>query len=202
MNTVPFDWMAPQHAGQPLWVFAYGSLIWHPGFPFEEALPARLHGWHRAMCILSVHYRGQPDMPGLVLGLDRGGCCRGLAYRVAASEAVAVCRYLHEREMVNGVYQPRVVPVNLADGRRVAGYVFIARRDHSQYAGPLGLDRAARLIRQGCGLRGSSRDYLASTVAHLDALGLGDQALHRLLRHVDADQGNQDAIGEIAQAVR
>jgi glutathione-specific gamma-glutamylcyclotransferase len=173
---------------QPFWVFAYGSLIWQPGFAYEEALPGRLHGWHRAMCILSFHYRGQPEAPGLVLGLDRGGSCRGLAYRVAGDQAETVREYLHQREMISGVYQPRLAPVNLADGRTVPGYVFITRRDHEQYAGRLALEQAAGLIRQGKGSRGSARDYLASTVAHLEALGLADHALTRLLQRVDDGQ--------------
>lgn len=167
------------------WVFAYGSLIWRPGFNFEEARPAILRGWHRAMCILSTHYRGCPDAPGLVLGLDRGGSCRGLAYRIAPTNASSVRQYLHEREMITGVYDPRFTPVNLADGRRVPAYVFIAKRSHTQYAGPLSPSAAAALIRQGKGCTGSCRDYLATTVAHLDALGLPDKALHTLLHMVD-----------------
>lgn len=167
------------------WVFAYGSLIWQPGFEYIESCPATLHGWHRAMCILSTHYRGSTETPGLVLGLERGGSCRGLAYRVAAEQAERVQRYLHDREMVSGVYQPRFIRLRLQDGRRVAGHVFIARRDHAQYAGPLGLEDAARLIRQGNGRNGSSRDYLANTVSHLETLGLRDAALRRLLDLVD-----------------
>lgn len=167
------------------WVFAYGSLMWRPGFDFEEAIPATLYGWHRSMCILSTHYRGCPDAPGLVLGLDRGGSCRGLAYRVTAAKAPEVRQYLHEREMINGVYDARFAPVDLTDGRRIDAYVFIARRDHVQYAGLLDPREAATLIRQGKGCGGSCRDYLAATVAHLDQLGLRDKALHHLLSVVD-----------------
>lgn len=170
------------------WVFAYGSLIWQPGFAYEEARQARLYGWHRAMCILSIHYRGRPDAPGLVLGLDRGGSCLGLAYRVKAAEADAVRQYLFEREMISGVYEPRTLPVHLGGGVRVASHAFVARRDHQQYAGPLSLDQAARLIRQGSGSTGTCRDYLATTVAHLDALNLPDWGLRRLLERVDASE--------------
>jgi cation transport protein ChaC len=168
------------------WVFAYGSLMWRPGFDYDETLPGYLFGWHRAMCILSTRYRGCPERPGLVLGLDRGGSCKGLVYRVAGSEGPSVRRYLHEREMLTGVYTPRFAPVRLVDGRRVSAYVFTARPDHRQYAGRLSLEQAAELIRQGNGSVGSSRDYLASTVAHLDALGVPDQALRQLLRLVDS----------------
>ncbi len=167
------------------WVFAYGSLIWRPGFDYVETSKATLCGWHRAMCILSTHYRGCAETPGLVLGLDRGGSCRGLAYRVAGEEATTVQCYLHDREMVTGVYQPKFIRLKLEDGRQVPGYVFVARRDHAQYAGLLSPDAAARLIRQGNGFTGSSRDYLANTVTHLESLGLHDEALRRLLYLVD-----------------
>ncbi len=167
------------------WVFAYGSLIWRPDFPFVEGVPGRLHGWHRRMCIRSIHYRGRPDRPGLVLGLDRGGSCRGLAYRVADDLVETVRRILDERELISGVYDPRYAPVTLDDGRRVAGYLFVARRGHDQYAGGLSTEETAAMIRQGHGSCGSSRDYLANTVRHLEILGLGGASLRRLLQLVD-----------------
>jgi cation transport protein ChaC len=167
------------------WVFGYGSLIWQPGFDFEESMPATLHGWHRAMCILSTHYRGCPQTPGLVLGLDRGGCCRGMAFRLAAERAEEIRQYLYDREMITQVYTPRFAPLRLTDGRRVSGYLFTARRDHAQYSGALSPERAVALIRQGIGSGGTSRDYLASTVEHLERLGIRDAALERLLHRVD-----------------
>lgn len=170
---------------EDLWVFAYGSLMWQPDFDYVEARPALLRGYHRAMCILSTHYRGRAEAPGLVLGLDRGGSCRGRAFRVAAERAEAVIALLHDREMITGVYRPGPLPVTLDDGRRVAAHGFVVRRDHPQYRGRLRPDEAARLVRQGSGSRGSSRDYLASTVAHLDELGIRDGSLHRLLDLVD-----------------
>ena len=171
---------------EDFWVFAYGSLIWKPGFAFNEAQPAKLYGWHRSMCVLSTHYRGHPTKPGLVLGLDRGGSCLGLAYAIAADQAEEVRRYLHEREMITAVYQPCTVPLRLLDGRRVQAYTFTAKTDHPQYAGRLARTEACRLVCQGVGKAGTSRYYLAATVAHLDALGLADHHLHHLLRMVDA----------------
>ena len=168
------------------WVFGYGSLMWDPGFIADETTPATLHGWRRAMCILSNHYRGTPERLGLVLGLDRGGSCRGIAFRVAPDRAAAVRRYLHEREMITGVYDPRMAPIRLKDGRQVLAAFYTARRDHEQYAGVLTPDQAAALILQGHGKAGSSRDYLANTVKHMNALGLPKGAMHRLLRLVDA----------------
>lgn len=166
------------------WVFAYGSLMWRPDFDPAEIRAARLIGWHRAMCILSTHYRGTPERPGLVLGLDRGGSCVGRALKVTAGQWPEVRALLHEREMITGVYTPRFVKVCLDDGSRMPAYTFIVDRSHEQYwSGPP--QTAAALIRQGLGPRGSSRDYLANTVEHMDALGMREGALHRLLRLVD-----------------
>ncbi len=167
------------------WVFAYGSLMWRPDFePLEEAT-AVVHGWHRAMCILSTRYRGRPEAPGLVLGLDRGGSCRGRVLRVAADEVEAVKAMLHEREMITNVYTPRMLPARLDDGRRVATYGFVARRDHAQYVRPAPAEAAA-LIRGACGAKGACREYLENTVRHLQELGIRDSRLERLLALVEA----------------
>ena len=166
--------------GRSFWVFGYGSLMWRPDFPFREAAPALLRGYHRAFCIWSFHYRGSEDRPGLVLGLDRGGACRGRAFRVAKADAAAVCAYLHEREMITGVYEPRLLPVEVGK-RRVLAAAYLADRRHAQYAGKLSPERILRHILAGVGKSGSNYDYLESTVAHLDELGIADGPLHRLL---------------------
>ncbi|MDO8605998.1 MAG: gamma-glutamylcyclotransferase [Phaeospirillum sp.] len=170
------------------WVFAYGSLIWQPDFAHLEVRPARLGGYHRAMCILSTIYRGTPERPGLVLGLDRGGSCRGRAFRVAAAEAEAVRAMLHEREMVTRVYLPRMVAVRLDDGGRVPALAFIADRSHAQYFPAGDPARAAALIRQGVGKAGASRDYLSRTVASLAEMGVTDRGLRRLLELVEGER--------------
>ncbi|MBF0563261.1 MAG: gamma-glutamylcyclotransferase, partial [Alphaproteobacteria bacterium] len=155
---------------------------------YVERLPALLQGYYRAACILSTIYRGTPAAPGLVLGLDRGGACRGLAYAVAAESAGDVIDYLYQREMITSVYRPRYVNVALNDGRRVRALTFITNREHVQYAGRLSLEEAACLVRQGHGRSGSSRDYLFSTVEHLKLLGIRDTRLHKLLALVNRDQ--------------
>jgi cation transport protein ChaC len=167
---------------RPAWVFAYGSLMWHPGFRPVESQPALLHGWHRAFCIYSHHYRGTPRRPGLILGLAPGGACRGLAFRIPAARYDAVRSYLWRREIQNdGVYFEISRTVRLAGGRSVKALVYVADRAHPQYAGQLGLARSARLVRQGRGVRGRNLDYVANTIAHLDAFGLEESRLHRLL---------------------
>ncbi|MGH6947877.1 MAG: gamma-glutamylcyclotransferase [Kiloniellales bacterium] len=170
--------------GKDLWVFGYGSLMWSPGFPHIEVLKARLRGYHRRFCVYSFRYRGTPDCPGLVLGLDRGGSCWGLAYRVPAGEVEAALDYLLEREMVTGVYRSRRVSA-LAEGRSLEVATFVVDPAHRQYAGRLDEAELVRLIRQGTGQMGPCGDYLRNTVRHLETLGLHDHALHRILRLVD-----------------
>jgi cation transport protein ChaC len=155
--------------------------MWNPGFPHEEARTARLWGYHRAMCILSYQWRGTRARPGLVMGLDRGGSCRGRVFRVAAPLVPSVMEQVYRREMTTQVYVPRFVPVTLDDGRRVEAWAFVARRGHPQYLGKAAPDRLAALIAQGHGEAGSCREYLANTIAQLEALGLEDQSLKRLL---------------------
>jgi cation transport protein ChaC len=168
------------------WVFAYGSLMWRPGFPVAETRPVTVYGYHRAMCIWSHHYRGTKKRPGLVLGLDRGGSCQGLALRVAKSRIKSVVAYLLKRELLGGnVYHPLTLKARLADGTPVPVYAFVANRENQQYAGKLRFTQAAAFIRTAHGLNGSDRDYLANTVAHIDAMGLADNNLRHLLKAVD-----------------
>ena len=173
---------AKTHA-RPKWVFGYGSLMWNPGFATPETQPARLHGWHRAFCIYSEHYRGTPAKPGLILGLLPGGACRGLAHRLPATDYEATRRYLWTREIDNdGVYQEAIRPIHLADGRTVWSLVYLADRQHRQFAGKLPLAKSIKLVRQGRGATGSNIDYVKNTVAHLGELGLRDRALEELAR--------------------
>ena len=173
------------HQGE-FWVFAYGSLMWDPGFPHLEHHKARLRGYHRSFCVYSVRYRGTPDSPGLVLGLDRGGSCQGVAYRVAADAADDVREYLWEREMFTHVYRPRCLPISMVDApvHRVTALTFVVDRAHAQYAGKLTAVEVKRLIAHGAGTRGRCQDYLLNTVKHLDALGLSSPPLTRLAREV------------------
>ncbi len=173
----------PPSDGRDLWLFAYGSLMWDPGFPFEEARPALLKGYHRAFCLYSTRYRGTPEKPGLVLGLDRGGACRGITYRIAAANHDRVMQYLWEREMLNNAYTCCAVTIDIAPGP-VRGRAFVINRRHKQYAGKLSLERTVELILQGHGQRGASRAYLENTVKHLDQLGIPDKRLHELLRAI------------------
>ena len=176
--------------GEDFWVFGYGSLLWHPGFPHLEVRPAQVHGYHRHFCVFSHIYRGTRARPGLVLGLDRGGSCHGLAYRVPAGEAEEVVAYLHEREMMTEIYDPRWLHLRTREGP-VTAVAFVVDRSNKQYAGRLPLDRVADMILQGAGNRGPCLQYLEKTVHHLEALGLSDPTLRRLLRLVHARIGRE-----------
>lgn len=167
-------------AGQ-LWVFAYGSLMWEPNFPHAEVRPALLRGYHRALCILSIRNRGTEARPGLVLGLARGGSCAGMALRVAPEHHDATLAYLEQREMATHAYRPKLLPVRLGGGDAVRALAFVADPGHRQYVGDLPAEEAARLVRQGHGSYGNSLDYLRNVVSHLDAIGIGDGPLHRVL---------------------
>ena len=171
-----------------IWVFAYGSLMWDPGFAFEAREPALLHGFHRAFCVSSPDHRGTRESPGLVLGLVRGGSCRGFALRVAGVRRRATMEYLEAREMPEPVYHCRRLRMRIAAGP-IHAYAFVVDPDHELYAGKLTLEAIARRIASSEGNRGPNRAYLAETVRHLDALGLADTGTHALQRAVEALAG-------------
>jgi len=161
---------------EDLWVFGYGSLMWRPGFEHVETSPALLRGVHRALCIRSIRHRGTRDAPGLVLGLDQGGSCRGIAFRVAREKAQETHAYLTEREQMNLVYKEQLRPLVLADGRRVRALAYVADRSHPQYV-RLGREAILAHVLAGQGESGACRDYVLSTLAAMAALGINDHAL-------------------------
>ena len=172
-----------------LWVFGYGSLMWRPDFPHAEMREARLYGYHRAPCIYSWHHRGTENNPGLVMGLDAGGSCKGRVLRVQRSDAPGVLDYLHDREMISGVYRPALRKVHFSQGqtRSLLALCFFAERHHVQYAGGLDFANQVELIRKGVGPSGKCIDYFAETIAHMDELGIADGPLHKLLAAVQRD---------------
>jgi glutathione-specific gamma-glutamylcyclotransferase len=174
--------MAATREQSDLWVFGYGSLMWRPGFAFLERTQARLIGAHRGLCVYSFHHRGTPERPGLVLGLDLGGACRGIAYRVAAAERANTVAYLRAREQVTMVYRECVRRVWLKGEpeRQVSALCYMVDRSHPQYAGRLSLDQQLHHVRQGHGHSGANRDYVIATVASLESLGLRETELHLL----------------------
>ena len=163
-----------------LWIFAYGSLMWRPGFAYEERQTVRVHGFHRALCVYSHIYRGTPERPGLVMGLDRGGSCLGVAFRVAPATAPTVLDYLRKRELITDVYNEKRLPVRLPGGRAVRALAYVAERRHAQYAGRLSPGALLAMVRQGNGAAGSNADYVRQTYQHLRSLGFDDALLRWL----------------------
>ncbi len=170
----------PEDPAAEFWVFGYGSLMWRPGFPFAERRPARLRGYHRALCVFSHVHRGTPERPGLVLGLDRGGSCRGVAFRVLAPDVAGTVAYLAAREQATPAYLDRLLAIDLDDGRRVRALTYLIDRAHPQYAGRLPDAELARIVRQGVGRSGANPEYVLATNAHLATLGVRDPVLARL----------------------
>src|SRR5215472_12670445 len=163
-----------------LWVFGYGSLMWRPGFDYLEQVPARLVGEHRALCVYSFVHRGTPEKP--VLGLDRGGACRGVAFRIAETRRAETVAYLRAREQVTSVYREVMRSVWLENDprQRIAALAYVVDRGHVQYAGRLSLAEQLRHVLQGHGQSGNNRDYVLSTVRAIEAEGFRDAPLHRL----------------------
>src|SRR5277367_6435400 len=187
-----------EHERGDLWVFGYGSLMWRPGFTYLERVPARLIGLHRSLCVFSFVHRGTPERPGLVLGLDRGGMCRGIAFRVAAAARAETVNYLRAREQVTSVYVETKRQIELEDKtrRRVRALCYIVDRSHVQYAGRLTLAESLRHVRQGHGKSGPNRDYVIETVRALESLGYREGELHllaeRLGGHPTSATGHQE----------
>jgi cation transport protein ChaC len=169
-----------------LWIFGYGSLMWRPGFPYEERHAATLAGLHRSLCVFSHVHRGTPDRPGLVMGLDRGGACRGVAFRVAENRRDDTLAYLREREQVTSVYVEAARRIRLDDGRSIHALVYIVNQRHPQYAGRLAADAILALVRQGIGRSGPNPDYVVATHRHLLQLGVCDPMLTWLYKRLEA----------------
>lgn len=183
-------------AEAPLWVFGYGSLMWNPGFAYEDRVLATLPGYARTFCMRSIHHRGTDANPGLVLALDRtaGAACRGLAFRVAAGQAGSTLDYLRERELISSAYLEERHAVTLDHGTQVEAVAYVVDTSHVQYCGGLPLETQARIIARAVGGRGPNTEYLYNTVAHLGELGIADPDLEWLVARVRrlADEGSPD----------
>ncbi len=177
--------LAHPRAQQPVWVFAYGSLIWKRGFPFAERRIAALHGYHRQFCLLLKRFRGSPDAPGLMLGLERGGMCRGVVYRLADHERDEALRAIWAREILTAAYVPHWANVRTAEGP-VRAIAFIINRAHERYTGRLSDAAVADALARARGHVGTCAEYLLETVTHLEELGIRDRRLWRLQAMVAA----------------
>ncbi len=165
--------------GAPVWIFGYGSLMWNPAIHVVASSRAQVFGYHRSFCLSLTLGRGSPDKPGLMLGLDRGGSCVGIAHRIAGQHVESELEILWMREMLGGTYTPKWLSADIGGTRRTV-LTFVANHDHERYIGPQPFKKAARLIAKSEGILGSNRGYLYNTIKELDALGIGDGPLHAL----------------------
>jgi len=186
----------PAAAGGPdaVWVFAYGSLIWNPAFHYAEARLGRIHGWHRRFCLWTHLGRGTPDNPGLMLGLDAGGSCGGLAYRVAPESLREELFVIWQREMVTSSYRPVWVRVH-AGGLHIPAITFAIDRSTERYAGPLPDEQVVETCATAAGALGNCADYLNNTVEHLAEMGVVDRHLTRLRERVAERRAQRAAAG-------
>jgi glutathione-specific gamma-glutamylcyclotransferase len=180
MKLMPGD---PSIDPNDFWIFGYASLMWRPGFAFTEAQAATLPGFVRDMCFTSIHYRGTPEVPGLVCGLMplKTGLCKGYAYRVALDQIDTAVNYLDSRELITGIYLPRHLPLQLADGRRITARVHVADTKHAQFSGTWSDAEKVAAIVKGVGSEGRSLDYLSSLVDRLHELEIEDAHMMALL---------------------
>lgn len=179
--------------GDDFWVFGYGSLMWRPGFDFIERTQAFVHGYHRSLCVFSHVHRGTPESPGLVLGLDYGGSCHGVAFKVAAAARAETLAYLRARELVTSVYVERIVGLRLPGGGVTRALTFVVDRAHEQYAGRLPIEEMARLVARGVGASGANPDYVRNTYEHLRQLEVHDSALAEIVRRLKASNDTAPA---------
>jgi len=170
--------------GDEAWIFAYGSLMWNPALEYAESSACRVEGWHRSFCFWMPMGRGTPELPGLMLALERGGTCEGIAYRLAPEQMKSELAILWNREMLAGVYRPQWAPTTLRDGRIVTAVTFEIDPEHSQYCGNLPIAKQAYHMAFAEGRRGTSRDYLANTAAHARALGIRDPYIEDMVARV------------------
>lgn len=175
-----FEQILAEHpAGEDLWVFGYGSLIWNPAFDYEEKTAALLRGWHRRFCLKLFVGRGTPETPGLMLALDRGGACRGVAFRIGAGKIREELGLLWQREMYGGAYNARWVGLEAGE-TRMRAVTFVINPNHPRYIKELTAEQTAALISSGNGDLGTCREYFDNTVAHLREMGVKDAALMRI----------------------
>ena len=162
-------------------VFAYGSLMWQPGFEFLDARPAKLDGYHRRLNVQSFHYRGTLEQPGLVLGLEKGGVCEGVLYEIEPANWNSTHVYLRKRELVTDIYHEVVLPVKrFASTEYINAMTYVVDPAHHQYAPHKNLKETISIVKQGFGVSGSCEDYVLNTIRHLRDLGIKDQEIELL----------------------
>ncbi|RTZ39183.1 gamma-glutamylcyclotransferase [Candidimonas sp. SYP-B2681] len=177
------DALAGWEADEDVWVYGYGSLIWRPEFDFAEQRPALLHGYHRALCLWSRVNRGTPDQPGLVFGLDIGGSCRGMAYRISASDVPTTMEALWRREMPSGAYIPRWLTCRTQHGV-ISALAFTMNRNTDAYVRDLPTEQLISIVCNAHGTYGPCIEYVLETAQALTESNIQDKRLQALVREL------------------
>lgn len=177
--------LASHDPAEDLYLFGYGSLMWNPAIHHIDAAPALVRGWGRRFCLWLYMARGSVEHPGLMLALDRGGACRGIALRIAAEQVRSELQLVWRREMLSGAYAARWVTAE-CQGERRRMLTFVANRAHPRYAGRMEPGEVARYIASGRGTLGTCRDYFQHTVDALASLGLHDLEMQRLVQELSS----------------
>tara|TARA_B100000676_G_scaffold290828_1_gene324781 strand:+ start:2430 stop:3059 length:630 start_codon:yes stop_codon:yes gene_type:complete len=177
-------WLNMMPSTEPVWIFGYGSLMWNPRFSFDAFEPAKVFGYHRRFCVYSHIYRGTSENPGLVLGLDRGGSCKGIAFRISASAAHKVLGAVWDREMIYGIYLAQDVYAKINDGR-ILCRTFVVNPNHQQYAARMSDLQIAKIISGAHGKAGPNTAYLQNTLNHMQIVGFSDPSLWRIQHAVE-----------------
>ena len=167
-----------------MWVFGYGSLIWNPALYFTEKKRGTVHGYHRRFCLWSTIGRGSPSRPGLMLGLERGGSCKGIFYKIDRREIRTELDIVFRRELITAAYRPTWVSARILGKSPFKAIAFVINRDHNRYAGMLDDETVIQTIADAKGTLGSCSDYLYETVLQLENLGMPDRRLASIARHV------------------
>ena len=167
-----------------MWVFGYGSLIWNPALYFTEKKRGTVHGYHRRFCLWSTIGRGSPSRPGLMLGLERGGSCKGIFYKIDRREIRTELDIVFRRELITAAYRPTWVSARVLGKSPFKAIAFVINRDHNRYAGMLDDETVIQTIADAKGTLGSCSDYLYETVLQLENLGMPDRHLASIARHV------------------
>ena len=171
--------------GNDLYVFAYGSLLWNPTVEYEGQFLAKIYGFHRSFCMKTYLGRGSFDNPGLMLGLDKGGSCQGMAFKLKKSNAIKNIDILFQREMVTGAYRPKLLKTKLANGKIVLSLAFTVDKKHKNYFGKKDIKIKARMIAKASGFLGSCKEYFDNTLDSLSELNITDNEMNAISNYFE-----------------
>ena len=174
--------LPPSIQNKNLYIFAYGSLLWNPTIDFERQILGKIYGFHRSFCMLTKLGRGSYENPGLMLGLDKGGSCKGILFKLNKREALKNIDILFKREMVTKAYVPKLLNAHLKSGRRVKAIAFTVDKNHKNYFGEKSYYKKINLISKASGFLGTCSEYLKNTAKSLEEIDISDKEIKSLMK--------------------